>query len=419
MRYLLAQRGNRLYPNFNNNMPFIRDLVGGIAKANFDPENYRNKNFDPNQPIGGANVPYNKPSWIMRALDSQDAGELMDYNQKLARIAPENTINTAAKLSSDYQRGAGLFANLPPEARAFYGTPGAYTAQAANLPTGTSEEFAARQNAAAAQAEEEKGKQIKSTIENLGGLPTTQANINLGQGQLGLGQTGLANELFPQIAGAARARAGTDLYTAQDVEPYEAATKGVQVRGIYGRLPQTEDALNSQSLFNAAQEGARLQLQPYTLGQAATEAKRGAALAPFGGSVDPMAMSNVYTDPVTGETSVRPNPYNPFIGGGATTAGGKTIIGLGSPTMKPVTYGPTRAGAEGLPAPTRIKSSSKIPEPRKPVAMLPTGVKEVLGNTLTGMGHDLLVNPLTRQFDPRQNYWTRKLAAYLGGTSPE
>lgn len=95
-------------------MPFIRDLVGGIAKANFDPENYRNKNFDPNQPIGGANVPYNKPSWLMRALDSQDAGELMDYNQKLARVAPENTINTAAKIKSDQQVADTKFPFVPP-----------------------------------------------------------------------------------------------------------------------------------------------------------------------------------------------------------------------------------------------------------------------------------------------------------------
>jgi len=95
-------------------MPFIRDLVGGIAKANFDPENYRNKNFDPNQPIGGANVPYTKPSWIMRALDSQDSGELMDYNQKLARVAPENTINTAAKLASGQQEANAKFPYVPP-----------------------------------------------------------------------------------------------------------------------------------------------------------------------------------------------------------------------------------------------------------------------------------------------------------------
>ena len=416
-------------------MPFIRDLVGGIAKANFDPENYRNKNFDPNQPIGGANVPYNKPSWLMRALDSQDAGELMDYNQKLARIAPENTINTAAQQAAKYQIGRSLFANLPSEAQVRYKTPEGFTAQAGNLPTGTSAEFTASENEAMAKAEEARARQIKSTIENLGGLPSTQANIALGQGQYNLGQTGLANELFPQVAGAARARAGTDLFTAQNTEPYDAASKSAQAQGNYARLPQTEDALNSQSFYNANQARAALDLQPYTLGTAATGAMRAAALAPLGGEIDPMAVSQVYTNPETGETSVRPNLNNPYIGGGATTAGGKNIIGLGSPTMKPVTYGPTRTGAVGLPTPTKIKSSSKdegkgkdkeIPEPRKPVAMLPTGLGNVLGNTWTGMGHDLLVNPLTRQFDPRQNYWTKKLAkksrelaAYIGGTSPE
>jgi len=150
------------------------------------------------------------------------------------------------------------------------------------------------------------------SIRSVNGVIPEQANTELGNEQLQGSRNTYQLAGLPQEAtnyGLQQSNTGTKLLGEQARLPFTEDSSLSLAKGQAQAAPYIANSGVAQAMLGSSVDQQRLGLSPYILGANRVNILRESSLAPYGGQPDSMKMYTPYTDLLTGEVSMRRNPF--------------------------------------------------------------------------------------------------------------